>query len=90
MARYSLIMKDETYVKLIRKATDEGISMGRLLNDIIEAYAEDVLPPTQIKCLYCNEKPAYRVILNERYFYMCESHFAQNKNLLEGYKQLEE
>ena len=42
MARYNLIIKDKSYVKLIDIAGREGKTLGKFLNEIIEAYLEGV------------------------------------------------
>jgi len=52
VARYTLIMKDETYVKLVNQAKIEGISVGKLINKILNEWAEGAgkagrLPLTQ-------------------------------------------
>lgn len=39
MARYSLIIRDETYAILTYEAMDKGLSMGKLLNEILDDYA---------------------------------------------------
>jgi hypothetical protein len=90
MARYGLILKDDSYVKLVNIASSKGVTLGRLFNDIIEDYLVDNKPVDERSCLYCEKQPEYRVIMNGRVFFMCEAHYIQNKQFLEGYKQLEE
>ena len=38
MARYNLIMRNEVYVALLQMAAAEGKTMGRYLNDLLEAH----------------------------------------------------
>jgi len=41
VARYSLILRDATYVRLVEWAGQEHISVGKLLNKLIEAAVRD-------------------------------------------------
>ena len=36
MARYSLILRNETFVALVKRAVEKGVSVGKLINQIIE------------------------------------------------------
>ena len=38
MARYSLILKDETYAKLLLLAAREKMTLGKFLNKILEEF----------------------------------------------------
>ena len=38
MARYSLVMKDRVYVELLKAAERRGISVGKLINQILEQF----------------------------------------------------
>ncbi|HDM77477.1 MAG TPA: hypothetical protein ENG51_13570 [Deltaproteobacteria bacterium] len=38
MARYSLVMKDKVYVELLKAAERRGISVGKLINQILEQF----------------------------------------------------
>jgi len=40
MARYSLIIKDVTYAKLLTLAAKEGLTLGKFLNKILDEYVE--------------------------------------------------
>lgn len=41
MARYNLIFKDSAYFELMKIAQEKKISMGKLLNNIINDYVKD-------------------------------------------------
>ena len=43
MARYSLIMKDKTYMKLLQYGARQGKTMGKLLNEILDAFAKKTI-----------------------------------------------
>jgi len=38
VARYSLVMKDRVYVELLKAAERRGISVGKLINQILEQF----------------------------------------------------
>jgi len=40
MPRYNLILRASTYIKLVKIAGEKGITLGKLLNQIIEEYIE--------------------------------------------------
>ncbi len=40
MAKYTLILPDELYIKVVKIASEEGISVGKLLNKIIKAWVD--------------------------------------------------
>jgi hypothetical protein len=39
MARYPLIIRDETYFKLLKIAADKGLTMGKFLNEQLDQIA---------------------------------------------------
>jgi len=41
MARYTLILKDLTYFKLMKIAIENNLSFGKLINKILEEYIEN-------------------------------------------------
>ena len=41
MARYSLVLPDVVYIKLVEIANKEQLSIGKLLNMIIKAWIEE-------------------------------------------------
>lgn len=43
MARYPLIIKDKTYLILLQEGAKTGKSMGKFLNEIIDAYAQKLV-----------------------------------------------
>ena len=63
MARYSLILKDVTYIALAQDALKQGKTLGRYLNDLLNAKAENIAKgeagrvSIQAICLVCG-RPA--------------------------------
>jgi len=43
MARYTLIIRDETYAKLLLLAAKEKKTLGRYLNDLLDSFVEQAL-----------------------------------------------
>lgn len=87
MARYNLIMKDETYMKLLKKCVEQGgISMGRLLNDIVDASVAEDKVEIKTKCLHCEDMPVFRGFKDGKTILLCEMHLNQEKKFLEGWK----
>ena len=42
MARYSIIMKDSTYVTLFQEASKHGKSLGKYLNELLNTKAREL------------------------------------------------
>ncbi len=42
MKKYTLILDDETYNKALKKAADEGKTLGKWLTDLIKQAVKDV------------------------------------------------
>ena len=89
MARYSLIMSDENYVKLVNMTTEQGITMGRLLNDIINEYLETIDPTSKTSCHYCEQDPVWYAFENGKKISICERCLALHKSELEGWRRIE-
>lgn len=60
MARYPLIIRDATYLELLKICGYKGKTMGKMLNIIIEEYVErnrhDGHVPVQAICFVCGRK----------------------------------
>ena len=41
MPRYSLIMRDRTYLKLMQIASQRNVSIGKLINQVLEAFVSN-------------------------------------------------
>ena len=59
VARYSLIMKDQTYLVLLKKASGEGKTMGRFLNDELDKLAVKEHIEEGPKLCRCGHKAVY-------------------------------
>jgi len=86
VARYTLILKDETYVKLVNEAKIEGISVGKLINKILNEWAEGAgkaggLPKPRV-CIVCGRKATIEAIgKGQQTFYVCPHHKELAKKL---------
>ena len=86
LARYNLIMKDETYFKLVAQATAQKKSMGRYLNDVLNEVANnagDISGPPL--CVECGRPATYEEFTDDARAYVCDSHRHTN---IKGYKRL--
>ena len=59
MARYNLIMKDQTYMLLLKQAASQGYTMGKYINIVLnKVAAEGIIEKTsETVCADCG-KPA--------------------------------
>jgi hypothetical protein len=92
MARYGLIIKDDSYVKFVEIAARKGITLGRLFNDVLEGFlsVQGNVKDIGRVCHYCHEKPVFSVILNNMKLFVCQEHFEKNKKAWGAWKKLEE
>jgi hypothetical protein len=76
MARYSLILKDTTYVQLVQIAQAQGLSLGKYINESLNKLAAS---PEEKKnkrvCFVCGEKPIIEVHgADSGSIFLCEVH----------------
>ena len=93
VARYTLIMKDETYVKLVNQAKIEGISVGKLINKILNEWAEGAGKagglPKPCVCIVCGRPATIKAIGKaQQTFYVCPLH-KRLAEKMDGWKQLQ-
>ena len=88
MARYGLIMKDATYMKLMKLAAEQGISMGRLLNDIVDKAVMEEKLDIEMVCTFCEGPAEYKGFLGDQTHLYCGFHFERDKHLLGGWREL--
>ena len=94
MARYSLIIRDTTYVILIKEAVRHGKSLGKYLNEILDAEAQRVGEAGQLPlnpvCIVCGQ-PAVLAGFGEgqQKLYVCARHESLIKKL-KGRKKIGE
>jgi len=92
MARYSLIVKDETYMCLVREAMRQGKTFGKLVNEILNDYAEKLRrggqTPRPHVCIVCG-RPATRmwVGVGQQHLFVCNRHMNFGRGL-RGFKEL--
>jgi len=84
VARYSLIMRDATYIVLVQEAVRRGISLGKLLNEILDQAAEEIKGGVvqQAICIACG-RPAVKVGFGagQQRLYVCALHQSQLRGL---------
>lgn len=88
MARYNLIIKDETYYKLMQMALEKQISMGRLLNDILNVIVSGKKLDIESKCYKCGKSPAWQVWKDNTQLLACEEHYKENFPEWESWRQI--
>ncbi len=90
MARYTLILKDKTYVKLLKKAEAQGKTLGRFLNDILDEIAEGEGDFNPSVCFFCGRPAEFEGHgFKGKKLYFCSSHI-EAKMLCKGWRQLHE
>lgn len=92
MARYSLIMKDEVYLRLVQEAGRQGKTLGKFLNEVLTNFVRDLekgggMPSPKI-CIVCG-RPASLVGFGrgQQTFYVCPAH-RERVSGLNGYKEI--
>ena len=89
MAKYSLILKDSTFVKLLKDAGDKGLTFGRYVNDCLNKLAEDPKEKGACGCFVCGEKPKIEVHgFNAEPIFLCAQHQLYKK-MGQGWRELE-
>jgi len=85
VARYSLIMRDATYVVLVQEAVRRGISLGKLLNEILDRAAEEIKGGVvqRAVCIVCG-RPAAKVGFGagQQRLYVCVLHQSRLRGLI--------
>jgi hypothetical protein len=94
MPRYQLIVRQETFIRLAMEASKRGKSFGKLVNEILDSYAErlekgeagDVSP--QAVCIVCGAKAKFMGHgRGQQKLYVCPLHKGLLKDM-EGYKEI--
>jgi len=79
LARYSLIIRDSTYAKLVQECARTGQRMGKLLNEIIYAYVAKLcegggVPATPV-CIVCGRSAVFQYFgFGQQKLYVCAFH----------------
>jgi len=94
LARYYLILKDVTYVKLVKIGASQNPpkSMGKLINEILDRETDKLLAdghePTQKICIVCGRKATIEAHgKGQQTLFLCPYHSTLKKDM-EGYKEL--
>lgn len=76
MARYSLILKDTTYVSLVQMAQAKGVSVGKFINQELNRLSETPEEKQEKRmCFVCGEKPIVEVHgADGGFIFLCERH----------------
>jgi len=95
MARYSLILKDATYITLAQDALKRGKTLGRFLNDLLNQEAERIQKgeagglPMQSICVVCGGRAVFETHgFGQQKLYVCTAHLEDVKRVTQGYKPL--
>lgn len=79
MARYSLIVKDSTYMELLKLAAKQTPpkTFGKYVNEILNKHVEDTKggQPTQSVCIICGKRATLQVFgKGQQKFFVCTNH----------------
>ena len=93
MARYSLIIRDATYLKLLQMAASQGKTMGKLLNELLDKVASEVTADGHLAaspvCIVCGAKAVFEGHgKGQQRLFVCALHKNQLRRL-NGFRQLE-
>jgi len=88
MARYQLIIKDDTYITLAQEALKQGKTLGKLLNEILNSYALNIKKgmaggmPAQAVCIVCGAPAKFQGYgKGQQKLYVCPLHKGVVKSL---------
>lgn len=93
MAKYTLIIRDKTYITLVQEALMQRLSLGKLINKILDSYVAQAKAsggtPAPAICLVCGRKATFlgRGHGNQTFF-VCSVHMDMAKRA-PSYKFLE-
>ena len=59
MARYNLILRDETWITLYKKAASLGLSFGKYVNQILNKAAISEIKTDIPLCYVCGKTPVW-------------------------------
>lgn len=86
-ARYSLIIRDQTYLKILQEAAKEGKTFGKKVNEILNSFALNTLgkPIKNTQC-YCGKEAVYEEYWpNDVTLKVCRIHLDRS---CKGYKEI--
>jgi hypothetical protein len=89
MAKYSLILKDVTFVKLVQLAQAKNQSLGKYLNELLnETALGTIIEAKEKTCFICNKRAVFEVH-GYGVIFLCKHH-EEYKKLGKGWKELEQ
>ena len=74
MARYSLIMKDTTFIKCMEAAQEQGLSFGKWINQKLDEWSRVNGREFHKMCVICANKPIGGIKVNGVSNYLCNAH----------------
>lgn len=92
MARYNLIIRDATYLKLLQAAAGQGKTMGKLLNEILDNVASETNADGHLAaspiCIVCGAKATFECHgKGQQRLFICLAHKSLSSQL-DGYREL--
>lgn len=94
MARYNLIIRDQTYVKLLEYAVRKNKSLGKVLNEVLDGFAKNLQAdghvPAQAVCIVCGRKANFEMYgKGQQKLFVCTIHKSNFDRFVDNYKHLE-
>ena len=89
MARYGIIMKDVTYMKLMNICLEKSMTMGKLINVILDEYVQEEKLGIKPKCDVCGETAVMKAFYIDRTAVYCRKDFEEMKDLFKGWQPIE-
>lgn len=89
MARYNLILRNETFVKAVEISGKQGLSLGKWFNLVIDQAVQRSLSGLEDALLscFCGRPAVYECHENEGRLFTCEKHFPGKTNV-DGYRKV--
>jgi hypothetical protein len=86
MARYTVIMRDATYMVLLQMAARQGKTMGKFLNELLDKTAKenqaDGHIPSQPVCIVCGAKATMEGLgRGQQKLFVCSLHRRMAKDV---------
>ena len=86
---YNLFLSKSVYVKLLQLAEQRGLSLGKLINVVLQNFVEQPEDASAPRCLLCGAEPAAKLEVNaSRTLFFCQQHAQTLPRLLKKLQPL--